>query len=382
MISGRPVYLDNNATTPMDPQVFAAMTPWFMEQFGNAASATHLYGWEARDAVDEARERVATLIGADPREIIFTSGATESVNLALKGVSELPGRAGGHIITCATEHRAVLDTCRHLERSGFDVTYLPTASNGLIDTEELIAAIRPSTMLIALMYVNNETGVIQPIREVASLAQQHGITFFCDATQAVGKMPLDMHREGIDLMAFSAHKMHGPKGIGALYLRRNSVNPVRPVPQMDGGGHEWGFRSGTLNVPAIVGFGKASLLCLERMQQDRDRLSTLRDRLEAAMLQIPGTRLNGHREQRLHQVSNIAFDRAEGQSMMLAISRHVAISSGSACSSVTQEPSHVLKAMGLTDHLARNSFRFSLGRFTTEDDIEKAIEAVMELAPK
>jgi len=371
----KPVYLDNNATTAMDPRVFEAMTPFFMDQYGNAASATHLYGWESKDAVEEARGKIASLLNASSKEIIFTSGATESDNLALKGVFEQHAGKGNHIITCVTEHKAVLDTCKHLEKLGGEITYLTVMPNGLIDLSLLEKAIRPSTILIAIMYANNETGVIQPMQEISDIAQRHKLLFFCDATQAVGKIPVDVQKDGIDLMAFTAHKMYGPKGSGALYIRRKPAT-VTLTAQMDGGGHERGFRSGTLNVPGIIGLGAACDLSAQQMAADSTRIRQLRDKLETALLQLPGSYLNGCRDKRIPNVSNICFDDIDGQGMMLALSKHIAISSGSACTSVTQEPSFVLKAMGLSDDLARSSFRFSLGRFTTAEEIDFAIEKV------
>ena len=377
-MSRRPVYLDNNATTALDPRVFAAMRPWFLDYYGNAASSTHLYGWEAADAVEEAREQVAALVKAHPKEVFFTSGATESINLALKGMAERLRHRGNHILTCATEHRAVLDTCRYLEQTGFSVSVLPVRQDGRIDPELLSASIRPTTILMAIMYANNETGVLQPIREIGAIARQKGVTFFCDATQAVGKMPVDMSADGIDLLAFSAHKIYGPKGVGALVLRRGG-EMVSPLPLLHGGGHEGGLRSGTLNVPGIVGLGEACVLCFRHMTEEAVRMKALRDRLETALLELPASSLNGHPDLRLGHVTNIAFRQVEGQSIMQALARDVAVSSGSACSSVIQAPSHVLKAMGLEDATALASFRFSLGRFTTEDDITLAIEKVRAL---
>lgn len=371
----RPVYLDNNATTRMDPSVFEAMRPWFMDHYGNAASSTHVFGWEAREAVDDGRERTASLIGARPNEIIFTSGATESVNLALKGAAGYLAAKGKHIITCATEHKAVLDTCHSLSQRGFDLTILPVDAFGMIDLAAMESAIRPDTILLAFMYANNETGLLHPVREIASCAKKHDILFFCDATQAVGKIPVDVDLDGMDMMAFSAHKIHGPKGSGALYVRRRP-QLVHIVAQMDGGGHERGFRSGTLNVPGIVGLGAACAMCRDRMDEDGRRITLLRDRLESSLLSIPGTALNGHPSSRLHNVTNISFRDVEGQALVLALSNHVAVSTGSACSSVLQVPSHVLKAMGVEDELARSSIRFSLGRFTTNDDITYVIEKV------
>lgn len=389
MQTGRPIYLDNNATTPMDPRVFDAMRPWFMEHFGNAASSTHLYGWEAKEAVEEAREQVASLIGASPKEIVFTSGATESDNLGIKGILEghrsqgipVPAASRGgnrHIITCVTEHKAVIDTCKYLESVGVDVTWLPVDREGLISLDELEKSFRPETILVAIMYANNETGVIQPVRQIAEIAHRHGALFFCDATQAVGKIPVDVHQDGIDVMAFTAHKLYGPKGIGAIYIRRKP-EVVALAEQVHGGGHERGFRSGTLNVPGIVGFGAACAIAEREMDTDTARLSALRNKLQESLLAIPGSRLNGHLTARLPNVANIAFDQVEGQSMMMSLSRFMAVSSGSACTSVTQEPSFVLKAMGLDDEQARGSVRFSLGRFTTEAEIDYAIEKATEV---
>jgi cysteine desulfurase len=371
----KPVYLDNNATTSMDPRVFEKMTPFFMEQYGNAASTTHMYGWEAKEAVEEAREKIAGLINAAPKEIIFTSGATESDNLALKGVFEQHAEKGNHIITCVTEHKAVLDTCKHLEKLGGEITFLPVMQNGLIDLSLVEKAIRPATILIAIMYANNETGVIQPVKEISAIAHRHKLLFFCDATQAVGKIRVDVQKDGIDLMAFTAHKMHGPKGSGALYVRRKPAT-VQLTAQMDGGGHERGFRSGTLNVPGIIGLGAACDLSTQEMAADTTRIKQLRDKLETTLLQLPGSYLNGCSEKRIPNVTNICFDGIDGQGMMLALSKHIAVSSGSACTSVTQEPSFVLKAMGLSDDRARSSFRFSLGRFTTPEEIDFTIEKV------
>ena len=372
-----PVYLDNNATTPMDPRVLDAMLPYFTHQFGNAASNAHIYGWEAKDAVDLAREDVAALIGAEPKEIIFTSGATESDNLALKGVFEKYYRKGNHIITCQTEHKAVLDTCSSLENKGAEITYLPVQPSGIIDLDQLEQSIRPNTVMISIMYANNETGVIQPVREISAIAKKHGIIFFTDATQAVGKIPIDVQQDGIDLMSFSAHKMYGPKGVGGLYVRRRSPS-VKLSAQMDGGGHEKGMRSGTLNVPGIVGLGKACQICREEMPAESARLFRLRNEFEKEILQLPETYRNGHPEMRLPQVSNIAFGFVEGETLKMAFHKFIAISSGSACSSASMEPSHVLKAMGLGDLLAQSSFRFSLGRYTSEADVHYATRQVRD----
>jgi cysteine desulfurase len=363
-----PIYLDNNATTPCDPRVVEAMLPYFTEKFGNAASRNHSFGWTAEEAVDYAREQVAKLIGADPKEIIFTSGATEADNLAIKGVFEMYASRGNHIITCTTEHKAVLDTCKHIEKLGGQVTYLPVAADGLIDLNELEKAITDKTILIAIMYGNNEIGVIQPIREISKIARKHGVLFFTDGTQAVGKVPVDVNADGIDLMAFSAHKMYGPKGVGALYVRRKSPR-VKVTAQMDGGGHERGMRSGTMNVPGIVGFGKACEICMNEMEAEGQRLSKMRDRLEAGLMQLEEAYVNGNREHRLPHVANISFKYVEGEGLMMGFNKNIALSSGSACTSASLEPSYVLKALGLGDDLAHSSLRFGLGRFTTDEQI-------------
>jgi len=370
-----PIYLDNNATTPMDPRVLEAMIPYFTEHFGNAASRNHPFGWEAEEAVDYAREQVAKLIGADPKEIIFTSGATEGDNLAIKGVYEMYASKGNHIITVVTEHKAVLDTCKHIEKIGGEVTYLPVAEDGLIDLKQLEAAIKPTTILIAVMYGNNEVGVIQPIREISAIARKHGVLFFTDATQAAGKIPVDVNKDGIDLLTFSGHKMYGPKGIGALYVRRKNPR-VKVTAQMDGGGHERGMRSGTLNVPGIVGFGKACELCRLEMEEESKRLSKLRDKLETELLKLEESYVNGNREHRLPHVTNISFKYVEGEGLMMGFNKNIALSSGSACTSASLEPSYVLKALGLGDDLAHSSLRFGLGRFTTEEQIDYTIEQV------
>jgi cysteine desulfurase len=370
-----PIYLDNNATTPMDPRVLEAMLPYFTERFGNAASRNHSFGWVAEEAVDYAREQVAKLINADPKEIIFTSGATEGDNLAIKGVFEMYATKGNHIITCTTEHKAVLDTCKHIEKAGGEVTYLPVQADGLVDLNELEKAITDKTILIAIMYGNNETGVVQPIREISKIARKHGVLLFTDATQAVGKIPVDVNADGIDLMTFSGHKMYGPKGVGALYVRRKNPR-VKVTAQMDGGGHERGMRSGTLNVPAIVGLGKACELCMNEMESEAKRLSIMRDRLEKALMQIEETYVNGNTEHRLPHVSNISFKYVEGEGLMMGFNKNIALSSGSACTSASLEPSYVLKALGLGDDLAHSSLRFGLGRFTTDEQIDFTINAV------
>lgn len=370
-----PIYLDHNATTPCDPRVVDAMVPYFTNHFGNAASRNHPFGWQAEEAVDYAREQVAKLIGADPKEIIFTSGATEADNLAIKGVFDMYASKGNHVITANTEHKAVLDTCKHLEKSGGEVTYLSVNPDGLIDLAELESAIKPTTILIALMYANNEIGVVQPVKEISKIARKHGILFFTDGTQAVGKIPIDVNKDGIDLMAFSAHKMYGPKGVGALYVRRRNPR-VKVTSQMDGGGHERGMRSGTLNVPGIVGFGKACELCMQEMESDNKRISALRDKLESALTKLEESYVNGSKEHRLPHVSNISFKYVEGEGLMMGFNKDIAVSSGSACTSASLEPSYVLKALGLGDDLAHSSLRFGLGRYTTEEQIDYTIEQV------
>jgi cysteine desulfurase len=357
------------------------MIPYFTEHFGNAASRTHPFGWQAEEAVDYAREQVAKLIGADSKEIIFTSGATEGDNLGIKGVYEMYASKGNHIITCTTEHKAVLDTCKHIEKLGGEVTYLEVDKEGLVNLAELEAAIKPTTILIAIMYANNEIGVIQPVRAISAIAKKHGVLVFSDAVQAVGKIPVNVSEDGIDIMAFTAHKMYGPKGIGALYVRRKNPR-VKVTAQMDGGGHERGMRSGTLNVPGIVGFGKACELAREEMQKDADRLSLLRDKLETALLQIEETYVNGSRQHRLPHVSNVSFKYVEGEGLLMGFNKNIALSSGSACTSASLEPSYVLKALGLGDDLAHSSLRFGLGRFTTEEQIDYTIKAVTDTVLK
>jgi len=376
-----PIYLDNNATTQMDKRVFDAMTPYFLDHFGNAASRNHPFGWQAEEAVDYARGQVAKLIGADPKEIIFTSGATEADNLAIKGVYEMYSSKGNHIITATTEHKAVLDTCKHIEKIGGEVTYLQVDKEGLIDLKELEAAIKPSTILIAIMYANNEIGTIQPVKEISAIARKNGVLFFTDATQAVGKVPVDVNKDGIDLMAFTAHKMYGPKGVGALYVRRKNPR-VKVTAQMDGGGHERGMRSGTLNVPGIVGFGKACELCIQEMESDTQRISKMRDHLEKELLKLEEAYVNGSREHRLPHVANISFKHVEGEGLLMGFNKNIALSSGSACTSASLEPSYVLKALGLGDDLAHSSLRFGLGRFTTDEQIEYTIKAISETVLK
>jgi len=376
-----PIYLDNNSTTPMDPRVLEAMTPYFLEDFGNAASRNHPFGWKAEEAVDYAREQVAKLIGADPKEIIFTSGATEGDNLGIKGVYEMYASKGNHIITATTEHKAVLDTCKHIEKSGGEVTYLEVKADGLIDLKELEAAIKPTTILIAIMYANNEIGVIQPVRAISAIAKKNGVLFFTDAVQAVGKIPVDVNKDGIDVMAFTAHKMYGPKGVGALYVRRKNPR-VKVTAQMDGGGHERGMRSGTLNVPGIVGFGKACEICMNEMEVDTKRISILRDKLENELMKLEEAYINGSKEYRLPHVTNISFKHVEGEGLLMGFNKNIALSSGSACTSASLEPSYVLKALGLGDDLAHSSLRFGLGRFTTEEQIDYTVNAISETVLK
>ncbi len=370
-----PIYLDHNATTPCDQRVLEAMLPYFTQHFGNAASHSHPFGWKAKEAVDYAREQVAGLISASSSEIIFTSGATEAANLALKGVYEMYAGKGNHIITCNIEHKAVLDTCRHLEKLGAEVTYLPVSREGLIGLDELEAAIRPTTILLSIMYANNELGTIMPIREIGAISRKHGVLFFTDATQAVGKIPVQVDNDNIDLLAMTAHKIYGPKGTGALYVRRRNPR-VRLTAQIDGGGHEKGLRSGTLNVPGIVGLGKACQICQQEMLQDAECLSRLRDKLEYALLELGEVYVNGRKENRLPHVTNLSFKHVDSNGLMMALQKNIALSSGSACTSATPEPSYVLKALGLSDELAHSSLRFSLGRKTTEEQIDYAIEQV------
>lgn len=376
-----PIYLDHNATTPCDPRVVDAMIPYFTNNFGNAASRNHPFGWQAEAAVDNAREQVAKLIGADPKEIIFTSGATEGDNLAIKGVFEMYASKGNHIITCNIEHKAVLDTCKHIEKEGGEVTYLKVKPNGLIDLAELEAAIKPTTILIAIMYANNEIGTINPIKEISAIARKHGVLLFTDGVQAVGKIPVDVNKDGIDLMAFTAHKMYGPKGVGALYVRRKNPR-VKVTAQMDGGGHERGMRSGTLNVPGIVGFGKACEICMNEMAEETVRVSKLRDKLQTELLKIEESYLNGDKEHKLPHVTNISFKHVEGEGLLMGFNKNIALSSGSACTSASLEPSYVLKALGLGDDLAHSSLRFGLGRFTTEEQIDYTIEQVTNTVNK
>lgn len=373
-MDNRRVYLDNNATTPTDPRVVDTMVPYFYKMPGNAASRNHPFGWEAEEAVDYAREQIANLINVSSKEIIFTSGATEGDNLAIKGIYEMYARKGNHIITLTTEHKAVLDTCQKIEKMGGDVTYLEVDSKGLVNLDELRAAIKESTILVSIMWANNETGVIQPMKEIGEICREKGVLFFSDATQAVGKIPVDPKEIGVHLMAFTSHKMYGPKGVGALYVSRKNPR-VKVTAQMDGGGHERGMRSGTLNVPGIVGFGKAAEIAKAEMAEDAARLSKLRDKLENALKEaMEEVYVNGSVEHRMPHVTNISFKHVEGEGLMMTFNQNMAVSSGSACTSASLEPSYVLVALGLGDDLAHSSIRFSLGRFTTEEDIDYAIE--------
>lgn len=374
-MANRLIYLDNNATTPVDPRVVETMIPYFTQNFGNAASRNHPFGWAAEEGVDYAREMVGKLIGAEDKEIIFTSGATEAINLALKGAFEMYAKKGNHIITVKTEHKAVLDTCKHLEKLGGEVTYLDVNYDATIDLAALEAAIKPSTILICVMYANNETGVIQPIKEIGEMCAKHGVLFMSDITQAAGKVPINVKELGIHLAAFTAHKMYGPKGVGALFVNR--IKPrVKVTAQMDGGGHERGMRSGTLNVPGIVGFGRAAEIAIAEMEQDAARLSAMRDRLESELSKMEEVTINGNVEHRMPHVTNMSFKHVEGEGLMMTFNQNIALSSGSACTSASLEPSYVLVAMGLGDDLAHSSLRFSLGRFTTEEDIDFTIDAI------
>jgi cysteine desulfurase len=373
-----PIYLDNHATTPVDPRVLDAMLPYFADKFGNAASKSHVFGWEAEAAVDSAREQVAKSINAaSAREIIFTSGATESDNLAIKGVAEANRDKGNHIVTCVTEHKAVLDSCKVLEKHGFQVTYLPVDSYGVIDLKRLRDAMTDKTILISLMAANNEIGTIQSIKEIGGLAKEKGILFHTDATQAIGKIPINVRDMDIDLLSLTAHKMYGPKGIGALYVR-SSKPRIRLAAVIDGGGHERGMRSGTLNVPGVVGLGVCCELGQKEMSAEGERLTALRERLKAGILsQVDEVYVNGHPLRRLPGNLNMSFAYVEGESLLMAL-KEIAVSTGSACTSASIEPSYVLKAIGLGDELAHSSIRFGLGRFNTEDEIDYTVQRVVE----
>lgn len=372
-----PVYMDNHSTTKVDPKVVEEMLPYFTSYFGNAASRNHSFGWDADKAVEAARDRLARIINAESREIIFTSGATESNNLALKGVAEMYVEKGNHIITQVTEHRSVLDTAKRLEKSGMNVTYLPVDKDGLVDPDDVRKAVTDRTVLISIMLVNNEIGVIQPVEEIGRIAKERGILFHCDATQGVGKIPVDVHSMGIDLLSYTAHKLYGPKGVGALYVRRKNPR-VRLTPMMDGGGHERGMRSGTLNVPGIVGFGKACEIAMEVMAAEAARLMYLREKLRNGIMDsLDEVSVNGHLTKRMPGNINLSFAYVEGESLLMGL-REIALSSGSACTSATLEPSYVLQALGVSSELAHSSVRFGLGRFNTEEEVDYVIKRVAE----
>ena len=372
------IYLDNNSTTPCDPRVVEAMLPFFYQHPGNAASRSHPFGWEAEEAVDNARKQIADLLNVDSKEIIFTSGATEADNLGIKGVFEMYARKGNHIITLTTEHKAVLDSCKKIEKMGGNVTYLEVEENGIVDLAKLEAAITDKTILVSIMWANNETGVIQPMKEIGDICAKHGVLFMSDATQAVGKIPTNPKEVGVHLMAFTGHKMYGPKGVGALFVNRKNPR-VKVTAQMDGGGHERGMRSGTLNVPGIVGFGKAAEIAKAEMHQDAERLSVMRDRLEAGFKErLEEVYVNGSIENRMPHVTNISFKHVEGEGLLMTFNQNIAVSSGSACTSASLEPSYVLIALGLGDDLAHSSLRFSLGRFTTDEEIDFTLKAISE----
>jgi cysteine desulfurase len=377
----RPIYLDAHATTPCDPRVVSAMLPFFSEEYGNAASRHHAWGWAAREASEHAREQVAVLVGAGVRDVVFTSGATESNNLAIKGVAEANADRGRHIVTVTTEHRAVLDPCAALEPRGFRVTKLPVGHDGLIDLAELERAMAPDTILVSVMAANNEIGVVQPIAAVGALCEKHGVLFHTDASQAVGKIPIDVGRMAIHLMSWTAHKMYGPKGIGALYVRRKNPR-VAIQPQVHGGGHERGLRSGTLNVPAVVGFGAASALARDEMETEGTRLAALRDRLRAGLeAAIPGLTVNGSTNSRLPHNLHVSIPGVEGSHLFLALD-DIAVSPGAACSTASAEPSHVLAALGVDPDLARSSIRFGLTRFTTAEEIDYVVRRLTALVPQ
>ncbi|HSE49112.1 MAG TPA: IscS subfamily cysteine desulfurase [Terriglobales bacterium] len=376
-----PIYMDNHATTPLDPRVLEAMMPYLTNRFGNAASRNHPFGWEAEQGVETAREQIAKLIGATSKEIVFTSGATESDNLAIKGVAYMYREKGNHIITAVTEHKAVLDTCKRLEKEGFRVTYLPVQQDGRIDLEDLKRAIDDKTILVSIMFANNEIGVLQPVEEIGKLCRERGVFFHSDATQAVGKVPVDVNRQNIDLMSISAHKMYGPKGVGALYVRRRNPR-VQLTAILDGGGHERGMRSGTLNVPGIVGLGAACEIAMKDMPQESCKIAGLRNRLrDKIMAELDEVYVNGSQEHRLPGNLNISFAYVEGESLLMGIN-DVAVSSGSACTSATLEPSYVLKALGAGDDLAHSSIRFGLGRFNTEAEVDYVAAKVVDVVKK
>ena len=383
-----PIYMDNNATTRMDPRVFAALTPYFCELYGNAASRSHPFGWAAEKAVEKARQQVASILGAaDPKEIIWTSGATESNNLAIKGVAEMYADKGKHIITCTIEHKAVLDPCKRLEQAGYEITWLKPDATGLVRVADIAAAIRPDTILVSIMYANNEIGTINPIREIGALCHSRGVLFHTDATQAVGKIPVDVQADQIDLLSFTAHKIYGPKGCGALYVRKKNPR-VRLTPIIDGGGHERGMRSGTLNVTGIVGLGAACEICQQEMVAETAHVSALRDRLEQGLMkQIDHVVINGNPAHRLPQMTNLSFEYVEGESLLMGID-DIAVSSGSACTSASLEPSYVLKNLGVGDELAHSSIRFGLSRYSTAEEVDytiakltKVVSHLREMSP-
>ena len=376
-----PVYMDNHATTAVDPRVLQAMLPYFSEKFGNAASRNHEFGWKAEEAVENGRGQIARLIGGSPKEIVFTSGATEAVNLAIKGAAEANREKGRHIITLVTEHKAVLDTCKRLEAEGCEVTAVPVTSDGLIDPRTIECAITPRTILISVLHANNEIGVIQPVAGIGKIARKHSVLLHVDAAQSLGKIPIDVERDAIDLLSMSAHKIYGPKGVGALYVRRKNPR-VQVTPLIDGGGHERGLRSGTLNVPGIVGLGKACEICAQEMVAEAKRIGALRDRLKDAILRrLAGALINGSLEHRLPGNLNISFQGVEGEALLMGI-HDVAVSSGSACTSASLAPSHVLRAIGVDDDLAHSSIRFGLGRFNTEEEVDFVAARVVETVQK
>ncbi|MCA8253150.1 IscS subfamily cysteine desulfurase [Burkholderia sp. AU31624] len=378
-MQSRPIYMDYSATTPVDPRVVAKMVPFLYEQFGNPASRSHGYGWEAEQAVEEARAHVAALFGADPREIVWTSGATEGNNLAIKGAAHFYQGKGKHLVTVKTEHKAVLDTCRELERQGFDVTYLDVREDGLLDLDAVQQALRADTILVSVMLANNETGVIQPVAEIGALCRARGIVFHCDAVQAAGKIPVDVNTLNVDLLTVTAHKVYGPKGIGALYVRRKPR--VRIEAQMHGGGHERGMRSGTLPTHQIVGMGEAFRLAKEEMEEESRRVGALRDRLLAGLSTLDEVYVNGDLTRRIPHNLNVSFNFVEGESLIMGV-KGVAVSSGSACTSASLEPSYVLRALGRSDELAHSSIRFTLGRFTTEAEVDSVIAQVRDTVGK
>jgi cysteine desulfurase len=378
-----PIYLDNHATTRCDPRVVEAMLPYFAETFGNAASHSHSFGWAAEQAVEKAREQVAKLIGADANEIVFTSGATESDNLAIKGVAEMYRDRGDHIVTAVTEHKAVLDTCKHLEKYGYRVTYLPVQGDGLVDLNALQRAVDDKTILVSIMIANNETGVIQPIAEIGRICRERGVLFHTDAAQAIAKMPVNVDKMSVDLLSISGHKIYGPKGVGALYVRRGKGTAVRLAPSIDGGGHEYGMRSGTLNVPGIVGLGAACAIAQTELPHESCRIAGLRNRLRDKITsRLTGVHMNGSSEQRLPGNLNISFADVDAESLLMAIGSDVAISSGAACTSEKIEPSYVLKALGISDDLAQTAIRFGIGRFNTEAEIDYVADKVVQVVQR